>query len=228
MRRTTESGLTLLELLVAMALALSVMGTVLGVLLSARQSLVHAREAAQLQESARFLLEYLSEQIRGAGYSGCSSRSPIALGAAATAFFDAPGITGYDYDAGRASFPVEFRAALRAGNDALLVRTGMAISGESPIRGQAVIASTATVRSERCCDGRSAQCLCLSVPTFSVWIVPLFTSVHRVLRQACLLCFVSVWRLTVQLKRFTRSRRKLFLEWSTCNSSMGWIAMQMV
>jgi type IV pilus assembly protein PilW len=137
MRR--QRGFTLIELLISMALGLSLMGTVLGVLLAGRQNFILAREVALLQESARFALDFLSDEIRRAAYTGCAAATPLIHEGDSTWFFARPGVGGYDYDAGRASFPAEFRAAVRAGSDALVLRYGT-VAESSPLQpGQAVL-----------------------------------------------------------------------------------------
>jgi type IV pilus assembly protein PilW len=135
-----QRGFTLIELLVALTLGLSLMGTVLGALLMGRQSFVLAREVALLQESARFTLDFLSAEIRRAGYTGCAAAAPLTRDGEGAWYFERPGVGGYDYDAGIASFPVEFRAAARAGSDALAVRYG---APDTLDQGQAVLAVAA-------------------------------------------------------------------------------------
>lgn len=138
MRLQRELGLTLLELLIALALGVSLMGMALGVLLHGRQQLLLAREVAQLQESARFLLDFLGTELRHAGYSGCSSATPLVRHGASSWYFERPGVQGYDYAAGRSSFPTEFRSAVRADNDALALRYGAPLRG-APTKGQALL-----------------------------------------------------------------------------------------
>jgi type IV pilus assembly protein PilW len=142
---TTQRGFTLIELLVSLALGMSLMGTVLGVLLAARQNFTLTREVALLQESARFALDFLSDEIRRAGYTGCAAKVPMTRDGAGFWFFERPGVGGYDFDAGRTSFPAEFRAAVRAGSDALVLRYGEAIIN-SPEPGQAVLTATSDCR----------------------------------------------------------------------------------
>ncbi|MDR2212295.1 MAG: PilW family protein [Pseudomonadales bacterium] len=137
--RRPQQGFTLIELLVSLALGLSVMALALGALLAGQRNFVLARELALLQESARFALDFLSAEIRQAGYTACSVTTPLQQDGAASWFLARPGLGGYDYDAGRNSFPMEFRAALRAGSDALALRYGEPASSGALENGQAVI-----------------------------------------------------------------------------------------
>jgi type IV pilus assembly protein PilW len=140
MMNTAERGFTLIELLVSLALGVSLMGTVLGVLLAGRQNFVLAREVAALQENARFALDFLGDEIRGAGFTGCAAAAPLTRASEDSWYFERPGVGGYGYAAGRATFPAEFRAAVRAGSDALVLRYGEPVAASALGQGQAVLA----------------------------------------------------------------------------------------
>ena len=69
MRRQT--GFSLVEMLVAMVLGLIVVGGVAAVLMSSSSIYRSADGRAQIQESARFSLSMMQEDLRMAGYMGC-------------------------------------------------------------------------------------------------------------------------------------------------------------
>lgn len=74
---SSQHGYTLVELLVAMALSLFLMGGVIQVVVGSRQTFLLQEEIAQIQENARFATNFISEDIQAAGYFGaCSGQVP--------------------------------------------------------------------------------------------------------------------------------------------------------
>lgn len=65
-------GFSLVELLVAITIGLVVVGTVTSVYLSSKQSYRLNQALAEIQENARFALEFLKRDIRMAGLWGCA------------------------------------------------------------------------------------------------------------------------------------------------------------
>jgi type IV pilus assembly protein PilW len=74
--RTTgrQRGLTLIELLVAMTLGLVLIGGVLSVVITTRQTLRVNENLAQMQEGARFSFDIMAREIREAGMVPCGTR----------------------------------------------------------------------------------------------------------------------------------------------------------
>ncbi|MGA8008100.1 MAG: prepilin-type N-terminal cleavage/methylation domain-containing protein [Thiomonas sp.] len=72
-RRLRQGGLTLVELMVAMLLGLVVIGAVVSVLLSSRQSYATNNGLGQLQDNARIAFELMARDIRQAGSSPCGN-----------------------------------------------------------------------------------------------------------------------------------------------------------
>jgi type IV pilus assembly protein PilW len=70
-----NKGISLVEIMIALVLGLMVSAGVMQVYLSNKQSYRLAQEQSRLQENARFALEFLTNDIRMAGYMGCLSRS---------------------------------------------------------------------------------------------------------------------------------------------------------
>ena len=70
-----QRGTGLVEIMVALTLGLVLMGGVLQIFLSNKQTYRMQEAHARLQENGRFAMEKISRDIREAGYWGCASRS---------------------------------------------------------------------------------------------------------------------------------------------------------
>lgn len=66
-----ESGLSLIELMIAMVVGLILIAGVLSIFLSSRKSYGVNGAVADIQQNARFSLEYIRSATRMAGYMGC-------------------------------------------------------------------------------------------------------------------------------------------------------------
>ena len=138
--RREQQGLTLVELLVAMAISVTVMSGVIVVLLTSKLSFITQGELAILQENARYAMRLMAEELRMAGFSGCSSKALFTansiVGATDSLFLNAPGIHGFEHEAGVTSFPAEFGSDVKAGTDAILIRraqnTGYSVVAHVP------------------------------------------------------------------------------------------------
>ena len=137
MRR--HAGFTIVELLVAMTLGLIVVGGAAAVLISSASIYRTSDGRAQIQESARFSLALMQEDVRMAGYMGCFN--PFMFGRKATNLADsataldgdyATGLSGFE--AGAATWTPALDTSIGsigsigshppvAGNDVLVVRT---------------------------------------------------------------------------------------------------------
>ena len=65
-----QKGLSLVELLIAMTLSLLLMGGVLQIFLASKQTYSANTALSRVQESGRFAMEFLTSDIRNAGYKG--------------------------------------------------------------------------------------------------------------------------------------------------------------
>lgn len=65
-----QTGLSIIELMVAMLLGLLLMGGVIQIFLSSRQTYQTNSALSQVQESGRFALEFLTYDLKNAGYRG--------------------------------------------------------------------------------------------------------------------------------------------------------------
>ena len=68
-----QSGLSLIEIMIALLIGLFLLAGLFQIFLSSKQSYRLAEGQSRIQENARFALELLSHDIRLAGYLGCSS-----------------------------------------------------------------------------------------------------------------------------------------------------------
>ena len=73
MMRTKQRGVTLVELMLAMAIGLIVMLGVGTVYSNSKKTYRVQEEFSRMQENGRFALEYIARFVRGAGYAGCAS-----------------------------------------------------------------------------------------------------------------------------------------------------------
>lgn len=123
-----QTGLTLIEMLVSLLLAMSVMAGAIQIFLQIKNNFIAASEMAVLQENARFAFKLFRDEIHMAGYNSCGSTARnIAnsiIGASGNWALDGTGIQGYEHEAGIGSFPGDISADVLPDTDALVVRRG--------------------------------------------------------------------------------------------------------
>jgi type IV pilus assembly protein PilW len=99
-RRSTEAGVTLIELMVALLLGLILIGGAIQVFTSNRAAYGFNEGFSRLQENGRFALDTLNFRGRMAGYLGCLSGATvynhIAGASASLAFNIGEGLRGYE------------------------------------------------------------------------------------------------------------------------------------
>ncbi len=76
-RRNRQQGMTLVELMIALLLGAFLIGGVLQIFLSTRQTYRTLEGLSRVQENGRFSLELLNKSMRMAGFMGCASLSSI-------------------------------------------------------------------------------------------------------------------------------------------------------
>lgn len=125
------SGLSLLELMIAMVLGLTVMSGVISVLMVSKSNFTTEIAIAGLQENARNAIKFMTEEIRMAGYSTCQNsfakKANIIKGSLNKWYLNGVGIQGYeqfDRDSGRLTFPAEFNKKAIPHSDAIIIRRG--------------------------------------------------------------------------------------------------------
>lgn len=70
-----QSGLSLVELMIAITLGLILMTGVIQIFVSSKAVFTTHHAVSRIQETGRLAMEFLSKDIRMAGYMGCASRS---------------------------------------------------------------------------------------------------------------------------------------------------------
>ncbi|WP_096087317.1 PilW family protein [Agaribacterium haliotis] len=123
---TRSAGLSLVELLVAMAIGVFILGGVVKVMVDSKDAFLFEQEVAYLQENARFAVDELGYELRQAGYFGCNQQGSMTNTLNATDddddwMFQTNGIRGYESSA--PNLPSEFSSIL-SGTDALIVNRG--------------------------------------------------------------------------------------------------------
>lgn len=73
-----QCGISLIELMIAMTLSLVLLGGVIQVFSASKASYRVQDGLSRLQENARFAMQYLTREVRMAGYAGCSNPNLIA------------------------------------------------------------------------------------------------------------------------------------------------------
>lgn len=132
-----ERGLSIVELMVAMVISLILTAGVIQVFLGSKTTYRVTEGVGRLQEDGRFALEYLSRDIRMAGYSGCSRYGPVTntvRGSTGNLAYDfAVGITGYN-DIGTtppaALSALNLTPPVKQGTDVIVVRR----ESDNPVR----------------------------------------------------------------------------------------------
>jgi len=96
-----QAGLTLIEIMIAITLSLFLLGGLLQLVSSNKQTYRVQDAMARVQENGRFSLHFLSKDIRMAGFMGCSNTSgglTVTNNVKATAYSAAAYTAGGDFD----------------------------------------------------------------------------------------------------------------------------------
>lgn len=138
-----QAGLTLVELMVAITIGLIITAAVAQVYVSSRTTYTLEEGMARVQENGRFAMEFLTYDLRMAGYTGCNSKLPATsinniVASPSTANTLIPGgLSGYRYtgSGGNAvgdwtpTLPTGFfmGGEVKAGTDVIVVQYGSTI-----------------------------------------------------------------------------------------------------
>lgn len=129
--RTSQRGLTLVEVMVAITISLILLAGVMQIFISSRQTYRVQDGLARIQENGRFAMQFLTNDIRMAGYTGCASKTSSINNIAkdtTTASFTG-GIMGYEYP----SLPVALTATnTLASTDVVTDTDALVIKRASP------------------------------------------------------------------------------------------------
>ncbi len=155
--QTRQDGMTLIELMIALAIsAILIIGVITVFVNSKRTYLVNAQVAA-LQEDMRFAIHFITQDTRGAGYAGCNPvrvnnlLNPAGSGYSNTLFDFSTAVDGWEatgtgpganinlasISAGwknmnGAGLPASLSGKVRNGSDVLVVHTAQVVEGVFP------------------------------------------------------------------------------------------------
>lgn len=120
-----QNGLSLIELMIAMVLGLILTGGIINIFLGAKSTYAQQDALAQVQENARFALEFIARDVRMAGYGGCSNKMSVAntlSGSGVSGLFSGfkNGLEGYDGTG--STLPSTLSAAL-SGTDVIVIHS---------------------------------------------------------------------------------------------------------
>ena len=95
-KRRLSKGLSLVELLVAIAISVFLLGGVVAVMVNGKTQFFVEQEMAISQENARYILGEMGRDIRMAGYYGCGTEVPVINTVNSTLWqFQTEGIMGF-------------------------------------------------------------------------------------------------------------------------------------
>ncbi len=126
-----QSGLSLIELMIAMTLSLLLMLGVMQIFLSSKQTYIATEGLSRIQENGRFAMTFLGYDIRNASYKGeCLSKINNISGEADIRYTLDAGLYGIDSSQ---SSPSWFKGIRDSGTDAILLKhaagsTGLTLS----------------------------------------------------------------------------------------------------
>ncbi|WKJ89760.1 PilW family protein [Methylomonas montana] len=72
-----QSGMTLVEIMIALLIGAFLLGGVLQIFINSRQTYRMQENLSRLQENGRFAMEFISRDLRMAGYLGCASLGAV-------------------------------------------------------------------------------------------------------------------------------------------------------
>ncbi len=118
-------GLALIELMVALVLALLLSSVAIQVYITNKTTYQMTESLSRIQENGRFTIEFLTKEIRMAGLVGCQATS------VANSINDTTGNWKYDFDdsvlgfeGGVSTFPSEISGSVITGSDAINISRG--------------------------------------------------------------------------------------------------------
>jgi len=113
-----QNGMTLIEILIALTLSLVLIGGVIQLFLTSKQTYRMNESLARLQESGRLALDSLSRDLRMAGYQGCADPGSVVsesvMNNPPTTNLSKTAIAGGDGGAGTDSLTIQFASGLAA------------------------------------------------------------------------------------------------------------------
>lgn len=120
--RPRTAGLALVELMIALTLGLVIVAALGQLYAGSKQSFVLGDAMIRLNENGRFVVDFLSNEIRIAGYLSCGGdAADVGNSVNATGWlYQTVGVGGYE--GGVSGLPSDFDTQVRAGTDVLILR----------------------------------------------------------------------------------------------------------
>ncbi len=119
-----QNGFSVVELMVALLLGLFLVGGVTGMYISSKETYRMTDNLSRLQESLRFSLEFISQDVRMAGYLPCRFPPTVTnaiSGSGSSWFLDYFNFGIRGYEGGASTFPTEVASNVVAGSDAIAI-----------------------------------------------------------------------------------------------------------
>ena len=125
--RVRSRGFSLIEFITSGALTLLLLAGVGAIFIGSRTSYGKAEQLGQIQENGRYALDQISHHLRMAGFTGCSSRTPVTAVAPSYGLsaLQTP-LRAFNADSQsewQPNLPEEFANLARPGTDALIITT---------------------------------------------------------------------------------------------------------
>ena len=77
LKHQTQQGFSLIEVMVAMLIGIILLGGAISIFISNKSVYRLESELSRMQETGRFIIDFMSNEIRMAGYNGCASRGDV-------------------------------------------------------------------------------------------------------------------------------------------------------
>ncbi len=121
-----QKGFSVVELMVALLLGLFLVSGVTAMYISGKETYRMTDNLSRLQESLRFSLEFISQDIRMAGYMPCRfpPSTTNAINGSTTWFLDYFDFGIRGFEGGSSTFPPEITGSVVAGSDAIAILKG--------------------------------------------------------------------------------------------------------
>ncbi|SDG17987.1 type IV pilus assembly protein PilW [Pseudomonas seleniipraecipitans] len=126
-----QAGLSLIELMIAMALSLLLMLGVLQIFLSSKQTYTANSALTHVQESGRFAMDFITYDLRNAGYKGeCfSDVNPLIANATDDRFNLNIGMSGWDAENDLPTWPTGLSTVKTQHTDSIIIKHAATSAG---------------------------------------------------------------------------------------------------
>lgn len=124
-----QRGVTIVEFMVSIAIAIFIISGVIQVFVSGKKSFLEQQEVAFIQENARYAIDQLEKDIRMAGYFGCNDSGNLTNSLNDSSDSDnwwlsSNGIKGFDDSQASSDFPDAYKDDRETGTDSFVINRG--------------------------------------------------------------------------------------------------------